>query len=407
LPDRFTFEATVAVLGPDGKTEKKQVVREVRKGEGTASAEDITVEMGAVRLPRTPDGLVRETRALWVAPSDIKTREDIRTLVERAVRARINVLIPDVFVRSQFLARSPLFPMQSRGIEEALDPLDYLIHTAHAHGIEVHPWFCVTYRDAAFRKTMPGVDIIDRNGKVVPLGADVHRPEYRKFIVDLMTGVARDYPVDGIHLDYIRVMHDCWCPKCRAEFQEKFGKSLEKADEADWIAWHRAAVGAIVRATAEGVRKARPKAVLSAAVFANMKGGARQGQDPAGWVRNGRLDVVMPMDYAMQTLVVHQHESEFLEALDDDGALVTGLSLYQRVGGRATPRPPALVKTQILLVRRMGIHGYCLFASPYLDDAIIRMLRTEVNLESAVPYFRQPDGSVRRPGRSSGRQTGR
>lgn len=37
-------------------------------------------------------------------------------------------------------------------IRNDFDPLHYLIQKAHAARFEVHPWFCVTYRDRHFRR---------------------------------------------------------------------------------------------------------------------------------------------------------------------------------------------------------------------------------------------------------------
>ena len=127
---------------------------------------------------------------------------------------------------------------------------------------------------------------------------------------------------------------------------------------------------------------------MSAAVFANMSGGASQGQDPADWAEKGWMDLVIPMDYQMQTLQVRANERQFLSALADDDKLVTGLSLYMRVGRRGLSRPAELVLQQIDLVRHMGIHGYCLFAYSHLSEQQFEVLREKVNSEPAVPYFR-------------------
>ena len=83
-------------------------------------------------------------------------------------------------------------------------------------------------------------------------------------------------------------------------------------------------------------------------------------------------------------------QREFLAALGEDhaDALVTGLSLYQKTGDGSVPRPPELVKEQIEQVRRMGVHGYCLFVTKYLNDEIIAVLRDDVNAEKAVPFYR-------------------
>jgi hypothetical protein len=93
------------------------------------------------------------------------------------------------------------------------------------------------------------------------------------------------------------------------------------------------------------------------------------------------------MDYQMQTLQLRSNERQFLEALDDDSKLVTGLSLYMRSGGEVSSRPPELVREQIELVRRLGIHGYCLFAYSHLSDEQLEILREEINPEPAKPYF--------------------
>ncbi|MGQ9732289.1 MAG: glycoside hydrolase family 10 protein [Candidatus Zipacnadales bacterium] len=386
-PSEISVFATVSTMTPKGP-QLVEVTRTIVRGEGQRTPEQMRALPETPPIPRNAEGVLRETRALWVNPRSFADQKSADQLVERAARARLNVLIPDIFVRNDFYAKSELMPMARSVKEEGFDPLGYLIEQAHAAGLEVHPWFCVTYRDVAFRATLPGVDILTDKGEAESVGADVHRPAYRDFIVKLMVGVARDYEVDGIHLDYIRSMSDCFCPACRAEFAQQFGKPLTEASEEEWIAWHRQAIADIVQRTAEGTRAVRPKAMLSAAVFANLQSGARQGQDPAGWVRKGWLDVIIPMDYSMQTLAVRSNERQFLDALDNDDKLVTGLSLYMRSGEVVLSREPELVRQQITLVRSMGIHGYCLFEGQYLSDQIVDMLAADLNTEIAVPYFR-------------------
>jgi len=127
---------------------------------------------------------------------------------------------------------------------------------------------------------------------------------------------------------------------------------------------------------------------MSAAVFANLSGGASQGQDPAGWAQAGWMDLIILMDYQMQALQVRANERQFLVVLANDDQLVTGLSLYMRAGGAVSSRPPELVMQQIELVRRMGIHGYCLFAYSHLSEPQLKMLHDKINAEPAVPYFR-------------------
>ncbi len=392
VPERLTVEGNASVQGPD-KLTAERIAAEFARGTGLVDPNKLKIAEQGYELPRDNDGVIRETRALWVSPADIATAEGVDRLVARSVEARLNVIIPDIFVRNAFYARSELIPIAEQ-VEVGFDPLGYLIAKAHAAGLEVHPWFCVTYRDKHFRQWFAdkygrNIDVLDAEGKVISHGADVHRPEYRQFMIDLMVGVARDYDVDGIHLDYIRTMGRCYCDACRREYAERHSIQLAEADDAQWLQWQREAIGEIVQKTAEGVRNVRPGAVMSAAVFASMPSGAAQGQDPAGWARRGWLDVVIPMDYQMQTLQVRSNERQFLAAMSDDDQLVTGLSLYMRSGGSVQSRPPELVAQQIELVRRMGIHGYCLFAFGHMSDEQLKLLRDEVNSEDAKPYFQE------------------
>ena len=392
VPRQLTISGKVTLQTPDGP-KVERVTAEFPHGVGLVSPDRFKITEQGYRLPRDDEGTIRETRAVWVSPSDITTPDSIDRLVKRCVQARLNTIIPDIFVRNTFYAKSDLIPIAS-SIEEGFDPLAHLIAKAHAAELEVHPWFCVTYRDRHFREWFAhkhgrNIDMIDPEGKTIPLGADVHRPEYRQFIIDLMVGVARDYDVDGIHHDYIRTMGRCYCPACRKEYAAAHSGPITDATDEDWIIWQRQAIGDIVERTARGVRKVRPDAVMSAAVFSSMPGGAAQGQDPAGWADRGWLDIVIPMDYQMQSLRVRSNERQFLAAMSDDDQLVTGLSLYMRSSDQVLSRPAQLVLDQIELVRRMGIHGYCLFAFGHLSDEQLETLRETANPEEATPFFRK------------------
>ncbi len=392
VPERLTISGTVALETPEGPRTSK-IVAGFPRGTGLVAPEQFKITQQGYELPRDEDGTIRETRAIWASGSDIATADGVDRLVTRCKEARLNVIVQSIFVRNDFYAKSDLIPITDR-VEEGFDPLDDLIAKAHAADLEVHPWFCVTYRDPHFRKWFAdkygrNVDMIDPEGNVIPLGADVHRPEYRRFIVDLMLGVARDYDVDGIHLDYIRTMGRCFCPACQKEFAEIHTGQLTDATDDKWLRWQRSAIGDIVERTAAGVRKIRPDAAMSAAVFSNMPSGAGQGQNPAGWSDRGWLDLVIPMDYQMQSLQVRSNERQFLAAMSDDDKLVTGLSLYMRSSGQVLSRPPDLLLEQIELVRHMGIHGYCLFAFSHMSDEQLELLREKVNVELARPFFRK------------------
>jgi len=286
LPQELTVTGTVTVATPTG-LQQREVTARFPRGAGLVGADEFQIAAQGYQLPRNEAGVIRETRGIWVSTSDIATAAGIDELVDRCRSAGLNTIVPDIFVRNTFVATSKLMPTAD-SVGKDFDPLHYLIEKAHAARFEVHPWFCVTYRDRHFRRWFTdkfgtSVDMLDKDGKVIDLGADVHRPEYRQFIVDLMVGVARDYPVDGIHLDYIRTKDRCFCDACKKEFAQQYAKPLTEATEDDWVRWQRQAIGDIDERTAKGVRQARPGAKMSAAVFARWgQPGARPGRLGAG-----------------------------------------------------------------------------------------------------------------------------
>jgi uncharacterized lipoprotein YddW (UPF0748 family) len=351
------------------------------------------------RLRRTASGKIVETRAFWVHAKDFATPEATQAMIARVKEANFNVIIPIVYVRGCVMFKTSKLPMEG-GVQEGFDPLAYLVDRAHRAGLEVHPWFCNAYFGAkqggsygpGFAR-YPQFAVVGKNGSrfatvnsSVP--ADLHNPEYQKFMADIMVDVARRYPIDGLHFDYIRTMTDCYCGSCRRDFAKRFGHGIETATEEEWVKWHREAAGRMVREISARAKKVRRGIILSAAVFANLESAARQGQDAPRWADAGDLDVILPMDYTMDTFEMRRNERSFLDAMKRDSRLATGVSIYVRSTGKVTSRDPSLVLEQIAMIRSMGIQGFCLFAYDHLTEGILSALRSGPCSRPAVPAFR-------------------
>ncbi len=387
VPEDVEVSATVSIMEPGGPAQQT-VDGSFQRGEGETTEAAMSSGPPEFELPRNDDGAIRETRAAWVWGSRTTTPETVSEAIERAKQAGLNAMVVGITGGDALIARSDFWPMRS-DVPEGFDPLQDLIEKGHAEGIETHPWFPVMYRRPGSRDGFAEpIDIVGQDGEAKPRGADVHSEAYRDFMVDVMVGIARDYDVDGIHLDYIRSMGECYCERCRREFEEQFGRPLTEATEEDWIEWQSQAVGDIVRRTAEGVQEVNPDAKISCAVFANMEGGARQGQQAPQWAREDLVDIVMPMDYKMQTLELKASEEAWLDALDDDTKLCTGLCAYARTGDGVVSRPPEIVREQVQLIRSMGIHGYVLFRLEFLQGELLEAMREEINEGEAVPFYR-------------------
>ena len=135
----------------------------------------------------------------------------------------------------------------------------------------------------------------------------------------------KNYPVDGLHFDYVRFASPDF-DYSRTSLQ-KFRKWLEpqlSKDErkqlkqalktnplaapemhaAKFADFQRAQVTMLVERIYRAVKKRKPAAVVSAAVFANDENAyTRRFQDWRRWLQMGILDVACPMAYTTDTSV--------------------------------------------------------------------------------------------------------
>jgi uncharacterized lipoprotein YddW (UPF0748 family) len=178
------------------------------------------------------------------------------------------------------------------------DPLRYVIEKAHELGIEVHPWFTLTLRQADI---FPQFVLPDAREPAF----NVHDPEFRALIVSLVEEVVTKYDVDGVNLDYVRAIDLCLTPVCQAEYKALYGKSLAvdstlfkvgSALAPSLVEYQASAVTAMVEGIAKHVRRARPRAVISADVFVG-HAPLNQGQVAVEWANKGLVDVLLRMDY--------------------------------------------------------------------------------------------------------------
>jgi uncharacterized lipoprotein YddW (UPF0748 family) len=185
---------------------------------------------------------------------------------------------------------------------------------------------------------------------------------------DALVEVARNYPVDGIHFDYIRYPdgRHCFCPPCRVRFEQATGSPVAKwpADvqpkgvrREAWIKWCQENINTVVRTTSEQVRKVRPGIKVSAAVFRQWDQDRRVVmQDWKLWCAQGWLDFVCPMDYTESETGYDSWIRQQKQWAGPAG-LVPGIGI---TSSRTTLAPDAAVR-QIEITRRHETQGFILF----------------------------------------------
>ena len=229
-------------------------------------------------------------------------KEYVDEALSRIKEAGFNVYMPTVWQGRGATWPSKYAPWDAKladRLESDFDPLRYLIKKAHEMGIEVHPWFTLTLRQA---------DIFpDFALSAMPQKAfDIHNPQFRDLMVKLIREVVANYDIDGINLDYVRAMELCSSIEC----EEEYGKTYDRNLKADSLIfkllpsqvpslanYQETAVTALVQAISESVRTEKSHILISADVFVG-HAPLSQGQNSVSWVNSGLVDVIFRMDYS-------------------------------------------------------------------------------------------------------------
>jgi uncharacterized lipoprotein YddW (UPF0748 family) len=254
----------------------------------------------AVAIGATPNAVSAQELpcAVWVVRNALQSPEAWREALAAVERAGCGRMYLQVSGRWDALYPSHVFVPPATPPRGWEDPLADALAEAHARGIEVHAWvnallawsapdappdpnhvwhrhpdWFVSRAGRSMRELSRGE--LDRAGLVGegwfldPSQTGV-RTELRRLVLELVTR----YPVDGVHLDYIRYPSG-WAP-------------------ADASA-HVTRLVALIRAD---LAKAGPQVALSAAVMP-VPGEAREtfGQDWADWLDRGLVEAAAPMVY--------------------------------------------------------------------------------------------------------------
>jgi uncharacterized lipoprotein YddW (UPF0748 family) len=320
-----------------------------------------------------------EVRALWVVRTTLSSPESIDAMVDAARAGGFNTLLVQVRGRGDAYYRSDREPRAAALAPqpESFDPLARVIARAHAAGLRVHAWVNANLVSSVAELPQEPDHVIRRHPEwlMVPrdlagaLGADdPSRPAYLErlaayvrgrpgdleglylspvppgaatYTIRLIADLARRYPVDGIHLDYVRYPAEDfdYSQAALSQFRRAMSDRLTREDRralagraardplaypdafpAEWQEFRRSRLTALVAGIRRAVKAVRPDALLSAAVIPDPDDAAgRRFQDWPGWLTRGLLDVICPMVYTT-----------------DPGRFAEQVTLARRVAGRGT-----------------------------------------------------------------------
>jgi uncharacterized lipoprotein YddW (UPF0748 family) len=361
-----------------------------------------------------------EMRGLWVVRTALVSPQEVDQVVDRAKEGGFNALFVqvrgrgDAFYESRIVSRSPLLGRQPADF----DPLARLVDRARSRGLQVHAWVNVLLT-AHFGQPLPRDHVVSRHPEwlMVPRSAaraalsakatqlpgliwksrdaDVEGyylspsaegvPEHLEAVV---REVVRGYPVDGIHLDFIRYPGPEY-DYSRAAL-EKFrrrqgGGDLVGGPMAAPPAWNDYRRGVLDRLAEQLVRAARaerPAIVVSAAVVPDEAAAVQHKfQDWPSWLRAGLLDALCPMTYTQDTRVFRAQLEQVRTHVRPGQFLWAGVGAYRlSVEGTAE---------KIRAARAAGAGGVVVFSHESLATGDWRRLR-EAAFTSSAPAAAVP-----------------
>lgn len=375
---------------------------------------------GSRKLYPLPSG-ERKIRAVWVTRWDYKTAADIARVMDNCRTAGFNTVLFQVRGNGTVGYRSKIEPWADEfgGQDPGFDPLGVACAEGHRRGLAVHAWVNVlpgwrgkgppSNRRQLFA-AHPDWFWRDAQGRFQPFGwyqsVNPCYPEVRRYLVNVFQEIVAKYPVDGLHMDYVRFPNE-WNdsypqgasvpdyprdPRTLALYRRATKMHPDQSKQR-WDDWRTQQLTQLVRDVRSMMTRVKPSAWLTAAVGSSPDEHRRNHfQDTRAWLAQGLVDGVYPMNYATD-LGTYEQRLGVWAAMRPKAPVVTGIMFDKR--------EPGLVREQISRTQRLGGH-FAAFAYNSLFERTDRQGHSATDSQSAsratlrqqvIPHVRKLAGS--------------
>jgi len=200
-------------------------------------------------------------------------------------------------------------------------------------------------------------------------------PEVGDHLEAVVRELLRSYPVDGLHLDFIRYPGSDY-DYSRAALDglaARVGPSLDRLDgperaPAEWADYRRDVLTGLVDRLSRAARGERPRLLVSAAVTADeAQAVASKFQSWPDWISRGSIDAVCPMAYSADNRVF---SGQIRDARERAGSR---RPVWAGVGGYRLDVEGVIEKVQ--LARSAGADGVLIFSHESLRPTDLDRLR--------------------------------
>ena len=319
-------------------------------------------------------------KALWITRWDYLTEPQVRSCIANAAHDGFDTVLFQVRGNGTVFYRSKLEPWAEEcdHKDPGFDPLAVACQEAKRHGISIHAWINAV---PGWRGNQPPPEtsppqhwrvrpqwfLHDGGGNRQPLQPNYYvalnpcLPEVREHVASICAELIANYPIDGIHLDYIRFLEsgiETDYPRDSRSLQlyEQSSGSADPDKTPDsWEKWRRDQITQMVREIRQAVRGVDRDALLTAAVYRTPRiAHDRVRQDWPRWLRLGLVDAVFPMQYDREVVRFEQRVQECLHEARGY-PVIMGLGTYLH-------EDPQITHRQSELALRLGCQGVSHFA---------------------------------------------
>lgn len=400
------------LLGGCGTKRRATTVREQSYTEKTQSVKKDTIEIKPWVKPYVAD-VRHEMRGVWLttvygldwprAKADSYKgqkvqQEELLLILDRLRDDGFNTVFLQVRLRGNMIFASEYEPWANiftrSGQPPQYDPLAFVVDACHRRGLACHAWL-VTYPmgnntevNRSFRTSKPDWFVKHINEWYLDPGV----PEVRTYLTKLCAEIVEKYPVDGIHLDYIRYPDHAKSFNDRKTFN-RYGKGKSLVE------WRRNNITELLREVKKTIEQINPYVQLSAAPLGKLKHlGAKitpHGwtayesvyQDVEQWDREKLLDFVVPMMYYKDDLF-EPFLLDWQRSLKHT-AVIAGLGPYRlSEGSKAMRWKEEDILCQMNFVRNVRVDGVCFFRDEFISNRYSQMresIRKEFRTQALLP----------------------
>jgi uncharacterized lipoprotein YddW (UPF0748 family) len=362
--------------------------------------------------PAVPLHAQDEVRALWVVRTSLTSPAAVAKMVDTARASGFNTLIVQIRGRADAYYTNALEPRApSLAAQPAFDPLAATIARAHDAGLQVHAWINVNLVAGANELPAARDHVVYRHPEwlMVPralaeelASIDPRSPQYlgrlaryarshpteleglylspvsdasADYTVGVMRDIASRYPIDGVHLDYVRYPNEefDYSRGTVAAFRLSVKRDLSDVDARRYDSrlpnepliythafperWHAFRVDrmtSLMSRLREAIYAVKPQAIVSVAVNPDAdEAVTHRLQDWRTWAKRDLVDVICPMAYTTDGNVF---AAQIAAAHDVAGrrAVWAGIGAYRL--------SPDQIASNVQAARRVGAEGIILFS---------------------------------------------